>query len=160
MKRTPHYTCRHSCNCDGRVRVYLPVQIYPTRPGSPRVAERYCRHMCVCISFLFLFSSLFSSPPPPPPLIAVCAIPVCFFASGNGKPDMGVTRGAILNATCNAELCVSVCGNASYRADQSCFDQTPSFRLHGLFSKSVIATLELAPAAPVRNTERFGECEF
>lgn len=44
MKRMAHYTCRHSCNCDGRVR----RDIYPGRSARP--AAYVCLHLG-CIFF-------------------------------------------------------------------------------------------------------------
>lgn len=114
MRRTPHYTCRHSCNCDGRVRVYLPVRIRRSvgrlvlgracwqtlcARARKRAREYVCLHL-VPIFFtpsplLVLLLLLFPGPCFFLSFFLLCSSPrpqnPVLFASGNGGPDMGVT---------------------------------------------------------------------
>lgn len=105
MKRTPHYTCRHSCNCDGRVRAYLPVQICRASWLPNIIAVYMCLHL---VSILFFFSfflvylAVFFVSSPCLDLHRRLSVqnPV-LSATGNGRPDMGVMYGAVLKATRN-----------------------------------------------------------
>lgn len=109
MKRTAHYTCRHSCNCDGCVHAYL-LATDPTRRFDARQLAHDGR---LCAPFLPVVVSLSSF------LQEHRHDHVqrrCFSRTGNTRPDIGVTR--VSDLKCNPELYRLISNNCTHHDRQ------------------------------------------